>query len=115
MGSKSATCMWIYTDKARTQGQIQGPSQEEYSKKRTVSIVICTDWACAGAFVDMNGHLKEQVSNMMCLLTSVARVLHRTHKKWGLVEELASVAAKCSSRLGLPFAPGQMMNDERSH
>ena len=52
VGSKLATCMWIYTKEALTKGKIQNPAIEEYLKKRMLSIMLCTNWVCAGTFVD---------------------------------------------------------------
>ena len=52
VGSKIATCMWIYTKEAWTKGQRLGSEQEEHLKKRMLSIMICTNWVCAGVFVD---------------------------------------------------------------
>ena len=47
-----ATCMWIYIKEAWTKGQRLGPEQEEYLKKRMLSIMICTNRVCAGVLVD---------------------------------------------------------------
>ena len=44
--------MWIYTKEALTGGQIPNPAMEEYLKKRMMSIMLCTNWVCAGTFVD---------------------------------------------------------------
>ena len=52
VGSKFAACVWIFTKEAWTKGQILGPEQEEYLNKRMLSIMICTNWVCVGAFVD---------------------------------------------------------------
>ena len=52
VGSKFATCMWIYTRRALTKEEIPSPAVEEYLKKRMLSIVLCTNWVCAGTFVD---------------------------------------------------------------
>ena len=52
MGSKFAACMWIYTKEALTGRQILDREQEEYLKKRMMSIMLCTNWVCAGAFID---------------------------------------------------------------
>ena len=52
VGSKFAACMWIYTKEALTGGQILDRVQEEYLRKRIKSIMLCTNWVCAGAFVD---------------------------------------------------------------
>ena len=52
VGSKFAACMWIYTKEASTGGQILDREQEEYLKKRIMSIMLCTNWVCAGTFVD---------------------------------------------------------------
>ena len=52
VGSKFAACMWIYTKEALTRRQIFDRVQEEYLRKRIKSIVLCTNWVCAGTFVD---------------------------------------------------------------
>ena len=52
VGSKFAACMWIYTQEALTGGQILARVQEVYLRKRIKSIMLCTNWVCAGAFVD---------------------------------------------------------------
>ena len=52
VGSKFAACMWIYTEEALTGGQILNQEQEEYLKKRMMSIMLSTNWVCAGTFVD---------------------------------------------------------------
>ena len=52
MGSHFATCMWIYTEETLTRGHTLNPEQEEYLKKRMMSIMLCTTWVCAGTFVD---------------------------------------------------------------
>ena len=52
MGAKFAACMWIYTEEALIGGQTLDREQEEYLKKRTMSIMLCTTWVCAGTFVD---------------------------------------------------------------
>ena len=52
VGSKFAACMWIYTKEALTGGQILDRVQVEYLRKRIKSIMLCTSWVCAGAFVD---------------------------------------------------------------
>ena len=44
--------MWIYTKEALTKGQIPNPAMEAYLKKRMLSIMLCTNWVCAGTFVD---------------------------------------------------------------
>ena len=44
--------MWIYTKEALTGGQILDREQEEYPRKRIMSIMLCTNWVCAGTFVD---------------------------------------------------------------
>ena len=44
--------MWIYTKEALTGGQILNQEQEEYLKKRMMSIMLCTNWAFASTFVD---------------------------------------------------------------
>ena len=48
----SAACLWNFTKEAWTKGQKLGPEQEEYLKKRMLSSMICTNWVCAGVFVD---------------------------------------------------------------
>ena len=48
--SKFAACMWIYTKEALTGGQILDREQEEYLKKRMISIMLCRNWVCAGTF-----------------------------------------------------------------
>ena len=52
VGSKFAACMWIYTEEAWTKRRRIGREQEECLKKRMLSIMICTNWVCAGVFVD---------------------------------------------------------------
>ena len=52
VGSKFATCMWIYTKKALTKEQIQKPAMEEYLKKRMLSVMLRTNLVCAGTFID---------------------------------------------------------------
>ena len=52
VGSKFAACMWIYTREALTGGQMLDRKQEEYLRKRIMSVMLCTNWVCAGAFVD---------------------------------------------------------------
>ena len=52
VGSKFAACMWIYTEETLTGGQILDREQEEYLKKRMMSIMLCTNWVRAGTFVD---------------------------------------------------------------
>ena len=52
MGSKFAACMWIYTKSAQTGGQILDRVQEEYVRKRKMSMMLCANWICEGAFVD---------------------------------------------------------------
>ena len=44
VGSKFAACMWIYAKETWTKGQNFGPEQEEYFKKRMLSIMICRNW-----------------------------------------------------------------------
>ena len=51
VGSKFAACMWICT-KALAGGQILDREQEEYLRKLIKSIMLCTNWVCAGAFVN---------------------------------------------------------------
>ena len=50
VGSKFAACMWIYTKRVLTGGQNPTPEMEEYMKQRLMSIMICTNWVCAGTF-----------------------------------------------------------------
>ena len=52
VGSKFAACMWIYTKDALTGGQIFDREQEEYLKKRTITIMFCANWFGAGTFDD---------------------------------------------------------------
>ena len=52
VGSKFAACMWTYTKEVLTRGQILNPDKEEYLKKPMMSIMLCTNWDCAGTFVD---------------------------------------------------------------
>ena len=40
VGSKFATCMWIYTRRALTKEEIPIPAVEEYLKKRMLSIIL---------------------------------------------------------------------------
>ena len=40
VGSKFAACMWIYRKKALTGGQIFDRVQEEYLRKRILSIML---------------------------------------------------------------------------
>ena len=49
---KFAACMLISSKEALTGGQILDRVQEEYLRKRIKSIMLCTNWICAGAFVD---------------------------------------------------------------
>ena len=134
-----------------TRGQILILEMEEHLKKRMMSIMLCTNWVCAGTFEDhewvsestisqhveelvameqdyeiglpcvvqwcmlwfsastrLNEHWKEQGLNILkyheavnmanieaisrpfggertprsCMLASVAKVLHKTHRKW---------------------------------
>ena len=39
-------------EEALTKGQLPNPAMEEFLKKRMLSIMLCTDWVCAGTFVD---------------------------------------------------------------
>ena len=71
VGSKFAACMWICTKDALTRGQILDKEQEEYLKKRIMSIMLCTNWVCAGTFVDhewvssrTNIQQEEEISSM---------------------------------------------------
>ena len=52
VGAKFAGCMWIFTKEALTVGQILDRVQEEYLRKHIMSIMLCTNWVCAGASVD---------------------------------------------------------------
>ena len=52
VGSKFAACMWIYTKEVLTRGQVLNPEVEEYLKVRMMSIMLCTNWVCAGTFED---------------------------------------------------------------
>ena len=52
VGSKFASCMWIYTKEELTRGQRLNLEQQECLKKRIMSILLCTNWVCAGTFVD---------------------------------------------------------------
>ena len=52
VGSKFAARMRIYTKESLTGGQIFDPEQEKYLKRRMISIMLCTNWVCAGSFVD---------------------------------------------------------------
>ena len=52
VGSKFTACMWICTKEALTGEQIFHRVQEEYMRKRKISIMLCTNWVRAGAFVD---------------------------------------------------------------
>ena len=52
MGSNFAACMWIYTKGAQTGGQILDRVEEEYVRKRKMSMMLCANWVCEGAFVN---------------------------------------------------------------
>ena len=52
VGSEFAACLWIYTKEALTGGQTLDRVEEEYLRKRLMSIMLCTDGVCEGAFVD---------------------------------------------------------------
>ena len=52
VGCKFAACMWMYTKEALTRGQMLDRVQEEHLRKRIMSIMLCTNLVCAGAFVD---------------------------------------------------------------
>ena len=88
VGSKFAACMWIYTEEALTGGQILDREQEEYLRKRIKSnfeLIIkkyheVVKSAIMDAFVKPFSGERTPKS---CMLTSVARVLRRTHKKRG--------------------------------
>ena len=41
-----------YTKEVLTGGQKLDRVQEEYLRNRIMSIMLCTNWVCAGAFVD---------------------------------------------------------------
>ena len=55
VGSTFAACMWIYTKEARTEAQILGPEQKEYSKKRRLSIMTCRTGYVLVLSLIMNG------------------------------------------------------------
>ena len=42
----------IYTQDALTKGKLPNAAMEEYLKKRLLPIMLCTNWVCAGTFVD---------------------------------------------------------------
>ena len=42
----------IHTKEVLARGQILNPENEEYLKERMMSIMLCTNWVCAGAFED---------------------------------------------------------------
>ena len=52
MGSKFASCMWIYTKEALTKGQIPNSEVEKYLKKRMMSTMPRMNWVCAETFDD---------------------------------------------------------------
>ena len=52
VGSKFAACMWTYSKEALTGGPRLDRTQEEHLRKRIMSIMLCINWVCAGAFVD---------------------------------------------------------------
>ena len=52
VGSKFAACMWIYSTEVLTRGQTLNPEMERDLKKRMMSIMLCMNWVCAGAFDD---------------------------------------------------------------
>ena len=52
VGSKFAACMWLYTKEVLTRGHVLNPEMEEYLKKGVMSIMLCTNWVCAGTFED---------------------------------------------------------------
>ena len=52
VGSQFAACMWIYTKEVLTRGQILNAEMQEYQRKRMMSIMLCTNWVCAGTFED---------------------------------------------------------------
>ena len=64
MTMMDATCMWIYTKEVLTKEQIPSPAMEEYLKKRMLSIMLCTNWVCAGTFVDHEWVSESTISNM---------------------------------------------------
>ena len=156
VGSKFAACMRIYTKGALTREQILNREQEKYLKKRIIFKMFCTNWVCAGTFVDhewvssrtiiqqeqdilsvaldfeidvpcvvqwsllwfsaptnlnrilrsdlkikkyhevVNGAVMDAIvrpssgerTPKSCMLTSVARVLRRTRKKWRVNKEM---------------------------
>ena len=47
-----AACVWIYRKEALTGGQKLDREQEEHLKQRIMSIMLCTNWVCEGAFVN---------------------------------------------------------------
>ena len=49
VGSKFAA---IFTKEALTGGQILDRLQEEYPRKHIKSIMFCTNWVCAGDFIE---------------------------------------------------------------
>ena len=52
VGSEFAACMWIYTKEALKGGRTLDRVEEEYLRKSLMSLMLCTNWVCAGAFVD---------------------------------------------------------------
>ena len=52
VGSKFIACTWVYTKEVLTRGQIPTRETEEYSKRRMMSIMSCTNCVCAGTFDD---------------------------------------------------------------
>ena len=150
---------------------ILNPEMEEYLKKRMMSIMLCTNWVCAGTYEDhewvsertiaqhaeevmgmemnydigipcvvqwcmlwfsaptrLNGTLEKQDIKIKqyheavtmvithailrpfggehtprsCMLASVAKVLHRTHRKWRVNKEMEGWVMRWSLEL-LPF------------
>ena len=55
VGSKFTACMWIYTKGVLTEWRKPTPEMQEYLKLRMLSMVLCVNWVCAGAFDDHEG------------------------------------------------------------
>ena len=64
VGSKFAACMWIYTKEALTGGQILDREQEEYLKKRIMSIMLCTNGSVLVLSLIINGCQQGQEPDM---------------------------------------------------
>ena len=45
-------CVDLYKRSFHRRGQILDRVQEEYPRKRMMSIMLCTNWVCEGAFVN---------------------------------------------------------------